>query len=300
MESVLEHKDWKGTTGGLPWMQRSLVKILAITDQRIIYGIMALVIPFYMLFNKRGFQAQYDFFRYRLLHQPFKAFWCVYLNHFRFGQIIIDRFAVYGDRKFQFEMEGFDLWQRYEHQEDGFVQISSHIGNYELAGYSLKSARKRLNALVFLGETPTVMQNRLRVFTPNNINMVPVMPDMSHIFTLNTALSNGEIVSMPGDRIFGSQKTLSCSFLGSSASFPIGPFMLTLTRKCPLIAVFVMKKDWRTYHIIIREIEVKDKGLKKQEALQQLADHFTQVLEEVVRQYPTQWFNYYDFWQKTS
>ncbi len=41
---------------------------------------------------------------------------------------------------------------------------SSHIGNYEIAGYSLPTEEKRFNALVFGGEKESVMTNRNRLF----------------------------------------------------------------------------------------------------------------------------------------
>lgn len=305
MTEKLEHDKWKGTTGGMPWMQRSLVKILGAVDQRVVYGFVAMIVPFYMLLVHSGYLAQYRWFRKRFGEPWYKALWHVYVNHFRFGQIIIDRFAMYGGRQFRLEMDGYDeIWKRLEAEPQGFLQMSSHIGNYELAGYSLKSETKLFYALVFLGETETVMKNRNKVFAPNNIAMVPVMPDMSHIFTLNTALADGHIVSMPGDRIFGSQKAVTCRFMGEEAKFPLGPFSLAVARDCGALSVFVMKKDWQTYHIIIRDLREGYKGIdpellaKKSVRQQALADEFVRQLEQTIRQYPTQWFNYYDFWQK--
>lgn len=285
-------------------MQRSLVWILGAVDQRIVYAIVALVVPFYMLFSHKGYLAQYHYFRQRWNESPLKAFGHVYLNNFQFGQIIVDRFAVYGGRRFKLQMEGYDeIWKRVEAEEGGFMQVSAHVGNYELAGYSLKSETKKFHALVFLGETETVMKNRNKVFTPNNIVMVPVMPDMSHIFTLNNALADGHIVSMPGDRIFGSQKSLTCQLLGHEAKLPMGPFSLAVARDCPVLSVMVTKRDWQTYHIRIHDLRDGYQGidaeqLKKKSVRQQaLADEYARRLEETLRQYPTQWFNYYEFWQ---
>lgn len=304
MVERLEHNDWKGTTGGLPWMQRSLIRILGVIDPRIIYVFVALVVPFYMLFSHRGYLAQYHFFRKRFGESRLKAFIHVYVNHYQFGQVIVDRFAVYGGRRFKFEMDGYDeVWKPLESQQNGILQMSSHIGNYELAGYSLRSEFKRFYALVFLGETETIMKNRTKVFAPNNIVMVPVMPDMTHIFTLNTALAEGHIVSMPADRIFGSYKSLNCRFFGADAKFPKGPFSLAVARDCAVLSVFVMKKDWQTYHIIIRNLceslkrispELHKNKIVRQQAL---ADEFVRQLEKVLLLYPTQWFNYYEFWQ---
>jgi predicted LPLAT superfamily acyltransferase len=35
----------------------------------------------------------------------------------------------------------------------------------------------------------------------------------------------------------------------------------------------------------------------KQERIQALADAYARRLEEVVRLYPDQWYNFYDFWK---
>jgi len=299
----LGHDNWKGNTGGQPWMQRSLVRILGAVDQRLVYAVMAFVVPFYMLFSRQGYLSQYHFFRQRFAESPLKAFWHVYLNHFRFGQIIIDRFAVFGGKQFRFEIEGFEAWQQLEKQEEGFVQLSSHTGNFELVGYSMRPEHKDIFALVFLGETQTVMQNRQRVFSINNIHMVPVMPDMSHIFELNNALADGHIVSVPGDRIFGSSKSVTCKFMGEEAKFPIGGLSLAVARGCQVMAVFSMKKDWQTYCLYIVNLTQQvrethpDAMAKKSCHLQALADAYAASLERMVRMYPTQWFNYYEFWQ---
>ena len=59
---------------------------------------------------------------------------------------------------------------------------------------------------MFYGEKQTVMENRTDMFSDKNIRMIPVKNDMSHLFLIDHALQQGEIVSMPADRIFGSQK----------------------------------------------------------------------------------------------
>ena len=114
--------------------------------------------------------------------------------------------------------------------------LSSHIGCYEVAGYSLVAKTKRFNALVFGGEKAIVMEGRRERLENNNIRMIPVMPDMSHLFLVNEALSNHEIVSMPSDRIVEGAKTLTVNFLGAKARFPMG-YMQLVTPSEVAIAV---------------------------------------------------------------
>lgn len=296
-----EHNSWKGTTGGLPWMQRTLVKWLAVIDVRIVYAFVAvIVIPFYMLFTHYGYIAQYRFFQDVFKEPWYKAFWHVYKNECKFSQIIIDRFAVYGGKRYNFDIDEkeFELWNNLEKSSDGFVQVSGHVGNYEIAGYLLNVEHKKLNALVFSGETQTVMNNRTKKFVPNNIVMVPVSNDMSHVFTLSNALSNGDIASMPGDRIFGSKKFVEADFFGRKARFPMGPFQLAVLHEKPIVTVFVLKKDYKTYKIFINELDANlISEMKKSEKINSLVNQYVSILENVVREYPTQWFNYFDFWK---
>ena len=53
----------------------------------------------------------------------------------------------------------------------------------------------------------------------------------------------------------------------------------------------------RTYHAFVRAIKC-DRTANKREQIQQLAQAFATQLEDIVRRYPTQWFNYFDFWKQ--
>lgn len=127
--------------------------------------------------------------------------------------------------------------------------------------------------------------------------MVQVKEDLSHVFILNSALENGEIVSMSGDRIFGSSRYVECPFFGQNAKFPLGPFALAVQRDVKILAVFVMKDSSKNYKIFIRKVDINSDGLSRKEKMEGLARAFAAELEKVIRLYPVQWFNFYDFWR---
>ena len=278
-------------------MQRSLIAMFRVLPLWLLYGVMALVVPFYMVFNRKGYRAMYGFFRERMGYGRWKSFWSVYANHFRFGQIILDRFGVYAGKKYDFIIDGQELMDALETQPKGFILLSSHVGNYEIAGYSLKPKSKKFDALVYAGETATVMENRQRILSQNNMCMIPVKEDLSHLFALNAALDNGDMVSMPADRIFGSQKNAECRFFGAKAKFPLGAFAMAVQKDVPVLAVFVMKEGMKRYHAYVQEV-VCDREAGKREQMALLAQSFAERLEAIVRRYPTQWFNYFDFWEQ--
>lgn len=270
-------------------MQKLLVRWLRHTSLYVPYWCMGWVVPFYMLFGHKGYVASYRFYRQRFGMNPLKSFFYSYLNHFRFGQVIIDRFAVYAGRRFRFEVDGQEVFDGLEGGESGFIQLSSHVGNYELAGYSLVPRHKSINALVFAGETETVMALRSRAFCTHRVNMVPVGEDMSHIFLLREALRAGNIVSMAGDRIFGSSRGIACTFFGREAKFPLGPFAMAVQCGVPMLAFFVMKAGVKSYRIHVRRLQGEDE--------EALCLCFATELEKIIKQYPTQWFNFYNFWK---
>lgn len=292
----LEHEQWRGSTQGTTWMHRALIWWLGCVNLRLVYLCMAVfVVPCYMLLAHKGYITMYHYFRRRHHFGPCKSLRYVYLNHYRFGQVILDRFAFYAGGHFHFELDGYEEFDRLCHQPGGFMILSSHVGNYELAGYAFRASVKRYNALVYAGEAPTVMEQRNRVLSKNNIRMVPVSADMAHVFTLNEALTDGEIVSIPADRIFGSPRRVECVLLGAKVQLPLGPYAMALQRGVPTLAIFVMKESAYSYRCYIRRVEAA--GGSRQERVQGLAQSFACEVEHILQRYPEQWFNYYEFWK---
>ena len=277
----MAERAWQGRTDGTGWMHSGLVALMRFIPLRLMYGFAAVfVIPFYFLFSK-GYKPIYHFFRQR--------------NFRRFSQIIIDRFYMYAGGKFEFEIDNYNLYQQLAGAEPGFLILSAHVGNYEAAGYTLVATKKRYNALVFAGEAESVMQNRQKMFDETNIRMILVKEDMSHVFLLNDALCNGESVSIPSDRVVSGQKTVSCDLFGAPANFPLGPFAIAAQRDLAVLSIQVMKASVKKYHIFIEQL--KNQGNTIREKAVDLAQQYAAHIESVVRKYPEQWFNYYEFWQ---
>lgn len=296
MAETLQHNDWSGRTDGQPWMQRSLIAVMRVLPLWMLYFAMALVVPFYLLFGK-SFKPTYRFYHEGFGYGGWKSFWMVLANHFRFGQVVLDRFAAFAGKRFTYSVEGQPLSDELESRPEGFVQLSCHAGNYEMTGYSVLSKHKRFHILAFAGETETVMANRKREFEKHNADMILVKEDLSHLFALNAALDNGDIVSMMADRTFGSQKTIKCQFFSKKAPFPMGPFSIAATKNAPVLVVFVMKEGIRKYRVVIRKLNY-DIQANKSTQIANMAQEFATMLEEMVRAYPTQWFNYFDFFKQ--
>ena len=290
-------KNWAGTTYGNKWMHKWLIRGLRYIDVRILYGFTAIfVIPVCLILNP-SYGIIYRYFRERFNYSPIKAFWNTYVNHCLFGQIVIDKFAMYAGKKFPVDIVGYEHFLELSKQEEGFIQLSSHIGNYEIAGYTLTAKEKVFNALVFGKEKESVMQNRNQMFSETNIRMIPVMEDMSHLFAIDNALNNGEIVSMPADRVFGSPKALTIDFLGAPAKFPMGPFSVATMKGLDVLAVNVMKTSLTRYKIFVTPLPYNKQATRK-EQIREISEAYVRELEKTIKVFPTQWYNFFEFWVK--
>lgn len=276
-------------------MQRSLVVLFRYVDIRVIYGVMSVWLLWYMVVRPSATKAVYQFHRRR---GRGRVCACVdtYHSYFCFGQAIMDRFAVYAGRKFEVDVENRPLFNRLCDGDEGFIMLFSHLGNSEMAGYCLSTPHKRMNVLAYAGETETVMHNRTEALRKNNQWLIPILPNsMEHVYAINGALERGEIVTMAADRTVQS-KHIDCSFFGEQAHFPAGPFHICVAMQKPVLLVFVIKTKWNRYHVEVLPLHA-DTSLPRNRRIQDMAQQYANAVEQKARQYPYQWFNYYDFWQ---
>lgn len=292
-------QEWQGSTDGNRWMQQQLISCFRFLPLWFYYVGVACVVPFYMLFGK-GYKPSYRFYRRRMGMSAVRSFGMAYRNHCRFGQVMIDRFACYAGVKFRLEREGEDVFPSLAASPDSFVMLSSHTGNYEISGYTFTMTNKMLNVLVYTGETETIMKNRQIQFERHHIRMVPVTADMGHVYAINQAFEKGDAVSMPADRSFGGGRTVDCPFFGVVAPFPLGPFATIAMRRLKAVCVFVMKEGVKRYRVFVHPLEIPDASVPNREAAKQMAAQYAALLEKIVRRYPEQWFNFFDFWQSVD
>lgn len=290
---------WSGRTQGGNWGQKFLVSLLGHMSQGGAYALLDVALPFYLPFNRKGFKATRKYFEERVGLDRKDSFRKTYATHRLFGQMMFDRFRFYsgGSEGYNVTIEGNDEILSRMATDQGFVIAGSHVGSMEMAGYMLGLKDKPINAVIYAGETASLQQYRTSVLDEHGVRMIPVSPDISHLFIIKSALDAGEIVSMPCDRLFGSNKYVECQFLGAPARFPIGAFMLAAQLEKDVVALFNLKEDKHSYKVYVKPIKADPEAKGSRQIAKSLAEHYVAELEKIVKQYPEQWFNFYDFWK---
>ena len=291
----MTQKSWNGKTGGTHRMQRALVWMIDHWGLGFVYGLMHLWLIWYVLVRPVERNGAYYYHR-RRGRTRLQAALDVYKSFYHFGKVILDRFAVYSGYQFDIVVEHKERYYDKMTQPEGFVLMFSHIGNSEMGAYSMATPDKRMHVLAFGGETPVVMEQRKKVLAKNNIGMIEVHPDdMSHIFEINEVLGRGEVLAVAGDRCWG-DKTIECTVLGDKAPLPAGVFQLCAALHCPIVLPFVFKEPGNRYHIYTEELRVNTALPRRQQAAD-LAQQFADLLSQFAKQYPYEWFNFFDFWK---
>lgn len=287
-------QEWTGQTGGTYNMQRALIWLFKHMNIHVMYGIMHLWLIWYIIVRPSATRAVYQFHRRRGRNR-IQALPDVYRSYCHFGKAVLDRFAVYAGHKFDIVLTNEECYYNKVKDRTGFILLFSHLGNSEMAAYSLATPDKKMNVLVFGGESPVVMENRAKAFEANNVGIITMYPNkIDHIFTINKAISRGEILATAGDRNL-SDKTIYCDFMGRKAPLPAGIFQLCATINCPVLLTFVIKDKGNIYQVYTEALHINGKHTKADNT-KLLAQQFANRLEEMAFKYPYEWFNFYNFW----
>ena len=171
----------------------------------------------------------------------------------------------------------------------GVVSVTAHVGNWEMAGRLLAGRTRRRTHVVVAPEAVTGLERWVRR-EGDGVRFV-VRGPVSVGVELVAALRRGEVVALQGDRAIGTQGDLLIPFFGRPAPFPLGPFILARAAGVPVVAAFCLLESDDRYAVHIAPPVTVGRGEEAEAARQWVG-----VLEGIVREHPTQWFNFFDVW----
>lgn len=287
---------WEGKSKGTVLGYKIFIFFIKKLGVRAAYSLLIFVAFYYFLFAGKSTGSIFRYFKNRLNYKFPRSIISIYKSYFIFGKTIIDKAAISSGLKDQFtyECDGMETIVELLDKQEGGIMISAHLGNFEVAEFFFAEidTRSQISLVTTDAEHRNIKEYMEKVTVRSNIKFIIVREDMSHIFELNNALSNGEMVCFTGDRYMKGSKVLTESLLGKTAQFPAGPFMLASRMNVPVLFVYVMKETDKHYHLYSRKAQFKNRDA------QGLLKEYTQSLEWMLSKYPLQWFNYFDFWEK--
>ena len=205
----------------------------------------------------------------------------------------------------------YDLIDRLNKGQGAFV-IISHLGNFEVLralATANKTGVQRAVPFSILSDrdVSSNFSAALNSFNPdwkkNTVNDNSITPATIEQFM--DTIANGGVVVCAGDRLSknSSDKIVSQNFLGKSAPYPYGPFFLASLLKAPVYMIFGFRKNdlifGRKFEMFVCKAKTEVFGPRKfrEQQIQELCKEYSATLENFVKQYPYQWYNFFDFWK---
>lgn len=288
---------WQGKSKGNKAGYQFFVWVLKNFGVLPAYFLLKFVVLYFFLFSCKSSRQIYSLYRNRLGYGRFDSILKLYKNYYLLGQGIIDKVVVMAgiNNRFTYDFDGEENLRAIASMQKGGILLSAHIGNWDIAGHLLKRLDTRIHIVMFDGEQKQIKEYLATVTGKKSINIIFIKNDLSHIYEISNAFKNNELVCMHADRFLEGNKTLATNFLGKSARFPMGPFVLAATFKVPVSFVFAVKENNLHYHFFAGKIK-QYAYLQKEAMMQQMLSDFANEMGVMVKKYPEQWFNYYNFW----
>jgi Kdo2-lipid IVA lauroyltransferase/acyltransferase len=179
--------------------------------------------------------------------------------------------------------------EQFDELRGGIVSVTAHVGNWELAGRLLANRLARRTHVVVSPEEAPELGRWVRRDGEGMRFVSRAHPSVG--VELVAALRRGEVVALQADRALGNDGDVWIPFFGVPAPFPLGPFLLARAAGVPVVPAFcVLGRHYRYDVTIAPPIRV---GRGEEAAA---AQAWVALLERVVREHPTQWFNFFDVW----
>ncbi|MEP6937350.1 MAG: hypothetical protein ABI871_04700 [Chthoniobacterales bacterium] len=177
----------------------------------------------------------------------------------------------------------------------GAIVLTAHIGNYDLGAglFAQKFGReiRMVRAPEADEKTEAHLKSSLQEIGRGAVRVDYATQGALLSFDLLSALRLGEIVSIQGDRIAGAVAETEARMFGAPVRIPTGPFILALAAQVPLYPLFITRRGYRRYRIIVREpIVTLRSGRERERDIEAAVARWCSVLQEVITAHWEQWF----------
>ncbi len=182
----------------------------------------------------------------------------------------------------------------------GVVLVTGHIGSWDIAAKTLGDAQCRIH-VVMSREADAATEEFVEAARAR-AGVQVVLSDASVFSSLRLirALQRNEIVAIQLDRAAGASGVRWLPFLGAPAPFPSGPFVLARLAGAPVIPVFAPRLGRRHYRIQVGQSIAVPRAARDPRVLDRVMLEVVAQLEEIVRRYPSQWFQFAPFWPEPA
>src|SRR6476619_129737 len=127
------------------------------------------------------------------------------------------------------------------------------------------------------------------------VESIDIGSSMATAFRVRAAVDAGRAVALLVDRAYPEDRVV-VPFFGRPTPFLRSPALLARFCGCPVLPGFFLRAADGSYHNVWGEPISPEATLPPDEDAERIMTRVAADLEAVVRSHPTQWFNFYRFW----
>ena len=177
----------------------------------------------------------------------------------------------------------------------GFLLVTGHVGNWEMGAVTLRQ-HDLVPAVVGQAELdPNVQEMRQQLRARLGVESIDIGSSMATAFKVRAAVDRGRAVALLVDRAYPEDRVV-VPFFGKPTPFLRSPALLARFCGCDILPGFFLRNPDGTYFNVWGKPLSADPSVPPDADAVRIMSRVAADLEGVVRKYPTQWFNFYKFW----
>ena len=221
-------------------------------------------------------------------------------HHFAsFAAAVLDRVMLTCGRgsEFHVDVAGLPALVDTLARPSGAILLGAHLGSFEILRTLAAKAPVPVWALMYRsnGGALTALLDKA---APMLRDRVIEIGDTASMLIARECIERGEMVGILADRGPSGCRTVAVPFLGGTAPFPTGPFLLAAMLHAPVFLCYGIRIGPRRYRIGIEPF-AEAITLRREHRQADLAGYvgrYAAALERLCRANPYQWFNFFPFW----
>ncbi len=192
------------------------------------------------------------------------------------------------------EIEGMEHAQAALSQNKGALSIVAHFGNWELLTIAIPIVLRPMHIVYRPLDSPVIDNMVEYVRTMQGNFLIPKGGSGKKVLEL---LKEHQIIGILSDQNVAAYEGVFVDFFGRPACTGVGLAVMAMRSGSPVVPVFMARQKSGQYKLIFKPFLEAVCTDNYETDLQVNTQRFTKIIEDVIREYPDQWFWFHQRWK---
>jgi Kdo2-lipid IVA lauroyltransferase/acyltransferase len=189
--------------------------------------------------------------------------------------------------------ESDELLKKYFSKDYPFFLLSGHFGNWELSAILPKIYGRKIYAMAKPMRNPFVSDWVNKSRERFGIKVVLLGPSIREIYKL--LKENGIVLTIADQR--GPSDGVRVNWFNTPTAVFNGTAVLALKTSASILMIFFARQNNMNYKVVVKELVYSDITGNDEEKIQIICQRYFSFLEEMIKEYPDQWFWMHKIWK---